>query len=281
MKMRISLISILLLPTVLSLNAAQYKVWSVQGDVKRKSDNTTLKRNDLLNTDELLVLEATSKLTLMDDETKLLYPYSTENNAILKVEKIVKKKENKGLLQIVTEIYDATRRVKNKHKTIEYVIPGGLERGSTVSAVDKSIYKIVKSVADSVSSGKTIVSSQEIALLKDINVDACTFIIENHSVKQDYVVNIISVDLTTGQASLCLQFPEFMTERFLVAEANKRLILDDYCFANDPNIKYILFATTDVYDAAHVQTMLRDPFYRQQGNWLYNTYLLSEQVIKH
>lgn len=263
---------------------AEYRLWSVDG-VVCKSGNVQVKRHDALELSDTLFVDNAYKVTVYDLKNQL-YTFTQSDTTRLMwqrtitVEKIVRKRQN-AFIKVISVIFDETKRVKRNHKTIKYLMPGGLDRGLGHDKLHQSVYLAIRQIADAAVADKPLPYSNTIALLKDKSVDECTFIIENRSLKQDYVVNIISVDIRTGQASLCLEFPKFTTEQYLVAKANNRLILDENCFIDSPYIRYFLFATTDAYDTSVVQLMLQDSGYSPLIKDSYKGWLLQEaQYIK-
>ena len=270
------------------VDAQRYQLWKVENGTATL-DGTIVKRGAVLSDDDELCVDSAARLTFVDNE-KVLYKYTAPGKqsisvdsapkVCMQVKKMVNKKPN-AFLKIITQIYDETIRVKKKHKTVKYLIPGGMERGNSVDMLHQSVYLSLRQIADDVYNKQTLNYSSDIALLKDLDVDACTFVIENRSAKQDYVVNILAVDMRNGSASLCLQFPSFSSEPYLVAMANTRLVLDETCFVESPFIRYFLFATTDAYDPSVIQMLLLGKYPQTTITVApYSGYLLQQARIK-
>ncbi|MBQ9438981.1 MAG: hypothetical protein IJU35_00045 [Paludibacteraceae bacterium] len=248
--------------TLFAADSYVVKYWGkISGDKSAVSVHRDRQMKETLTADSKLYLNPNDSVVIKNVETKRLYSYVAEDDSkttVISVGSITKPR----LFRVVSEMIRQTR--EKKPREVEYELLGGVSRsGSSLATLDPrhvALFNTLHAQADNVRSGN-LSTHKDLHFALDTIDNSVSFVVENMSKKKSYIINILVLDVKTGEMSLAVNFPSFTTSPVVVIGPNKRMFFRDevaYEIDKEAPQKFALVVTTNPYDANYLNQMLAD-----------------------
>ena len=244
---------ILFLLLVGTLNAATYRIFRVDGDVRILINNNWVvpqKNQEISIRDQFMIGEQGSLGIVVNETHRIYYNVHSGKQNVAQIISAARKQSDRIASNMSKQL------VANKQmKESSLPIYGGVNRGSqqedtSTASVYAAIYKFLQKNDQNIS---TLINGYIVS-----NSDNYYFKAFNHMNKPLYA-NVIRLPLTSEELpQVCMEVGYTMNEPYLVIGAQQETSWNDYTFIiEDTQHQYLLFASEEPYDCQALQMMLR------------------------
>ena len=207
-------------------------------------------KQSIMRLDSVRVPEK-SKMTIVDAVSGNIYPCDVSFfGSVSQFIQQAKKSQSKLLVELVKQL---GANALGKNRQTAHNVYGGATRTEEDDHYYDSIACLVLTTARSKQAHYTNLKLRAIRQNGMIH-----FAVENADSK-DYYVNILSLNMITNEVALKLVLEPDVAPETLLLPAGKTLDLDMFCFIDQPDIQYILFATESPFASSTLQSLLRYP----------------------
>lgn len=249
----------LMLPCM-QLQAESYKIKSWEKSSKSVSAEYSADREKYLyqtvDEGQQLRLMPFDSLTLVNTGSSRVYTYvnDSESQRVMKLKDMARRRP----LGVLTDLFGKT--VQRKKAPVEYKMLGGLSRSElnqyTADTEHLKIYNTISRDVDLWKEGQ-LKPRTKLELATDTVDGIIRFHITNNS-KKSYYVNIVVVDIKSGEMDMVIQFPEHSSSPLLTIEPNTCLLLNEVGYELDEQSEkaFLLVVSTKPYDANYLSALM-------------------------